>query len=260
MIRISREAVETDVGAITVEFNLAPLPLLHRSIVLRMHRTLRTDLKTIELFQSAEEQHRFQVAHQHISAWAQSAPQFNPDPKLPKILRGRAADNWRVLISIADSFGSRHWSKAARDAAVIFAEGYSDEGAVAALLNDIRTIFRALNVDRIKSSVLTTALHELEDGVDIWSAWRGENDDQSPHAISQGEIATLLKRFHHHELRPKPLFELGSRKERGKAGRGYYRHQFEKWWKIYCPDESEQRSTASGKIQMTQRAVFRCYG
>jgi hypothetical protein len=176
---------------------------------------------------------------QNLRAWAQAVLQFDLDPKLPKMLRGRMADNWRVLISIADSFGSVYWSKAVRDAAVIFAEGYSDEDACVALLYDIRTIFRVLNVDRIKSSDLTEALHEMEDGVGIWSAWRGEADEQSPHAIMQGEIATLLKRFHHYDLRPKPVFELGARKTRGKSGRGYYSHQFEKWWAIYCPEGDE---------------------
>ena len=31
--------------------------------------------------------------------------QLAPDPAMPKGLRGRAADNWRVLLSIADAYG-----------------------------------------------------------------------------------------------------------------------------------------------------------
>jgi hypothetical protein len=61
----------------------------------------------------------------------------------------------------------------------------------------------------------------MEDGVGIWSAWRGEKDDHSPHPITQGEIATLLRGFDHRKLRAKPLFALDSRKTRGKGGRGY---------------------------------------
>ena len=70
----------------------------------------------------------------------------------------------------------------------------------------------------------------------IWTAWCGDNDDQAPHAITQGEIATLLRRFSRTELRPKPLFDLGSRNSRGVAGRGYYRRQFEPWWARYCAE------------------------
>jgi hypothetical protein len=215
------------------------LPLLHRSIVVQMHKTSRTDLKTVEMMASPEEITRLDGLRRLIISWAQSVIQFDPDPPLPKILRGRTADNWRVLIAIADSFGSAHWSEAARAAATVFADGYHDEDAAVSLLYDIRTIFRRLNVDRVKSAALAEMLNEMEDGVGIWSAWRGENDDQSPHAISQGEIAMLLRRFDR-DLRPRTVFELGSRKERGSSGRGYYRQAFEKWWLRYCDPEVDE--------------------
>ena len=213
------------------------LPLLQRSIVIAMHRTLRTDLKTIEMLKLPEEVARLESLRRLIVAWAQGVAQFDIDPPLPKVLRNRTADNWRVLLAIADSFGSAYWSKAARQAAETFAGGYHDEDACVALLYDIRTIFRRNKVDRIKSSALTAALCEMEDGVGIWSAWRGENDDQSPHLITQGQIATLLRRFDRSNLRPRPLFELGHRKTGSKAGRGYYASQFERWWARYCPED-----------------------
>jgi hypothetical protein len=211
------------------------LPLLHRAIVILLHRTLRDDLKTMEMMQSPEETRRFEGLRREAVTWAQRV-QFDFDPKLPKILRGRIADNWRPLIAIADSFHDAHWSEMARDAAIVFADGYHDEDACVALLVDIRTIFRTLNVDRIRSAVLAVALHELETGAGIWSAWRGENDDQSPHPITQGEIASLLRRFDPN-LRPRTVFELGSRKDRGPSGQGYYANQFEKWWAKYCPED-----------------------
>jgi hypothetical protein len=217
-----------------------PLPLMTRSIVILMHPSKR-DLETIDVMNSPEQTQRFEALRRHIVEWAQGvALDFNPP--LPKILRGRAADNWRVLISIADSFGSAHWSEIAREAAVAFADGYFDVGAAVAILIDIRTIFRQLNADRIKSAILAAELHALEDGVGIWSAWRGEADDTSPHAITQGEIALLLRRFDRRNLRPRTIFELGSRKDRGKAGRGYYREQFEKWWTLYCPKDEDDNA------------------
>jgi hypothetical protein len=237
VIRNEPKAFSTFCPVAIAAIGTLTLPLLHRSIVVQMHRTLRTDLKTIEMMSSLEEINRLEALRRHIVAWAQTA-QFSLEPQLPKILRGRTADNWRVLTAVADSFGSAYWSEAARAAAVSFSDGFHDEDACVALLYDTRTIFRTHKADRIKSALLTETLHELEEGVGIWNAWRGEADDQAPHLITQGEIASLLRRFDR-DLRPRPLFELGSRKTRGKAGRGYYRHQFEKWWTIYCPEDDQ---------------------
>ena len=212
-----------------------PLPLLHRSLDIRMNRTLRTDIKSLEAMEEEEEKRRLEGLRRYITNWSQTVT-FDHDPRLPKILRGRTADIWRVLLSIADSFGSPHWSEVARKAAVTFAGAYRDEDAAVALLYDIQTIFRRLNVDRIKSSILTKELVDLEDGVGVWGSWCGPNDDQSPHALNQSEIATLLRRFDRN-LRPQPLFDLGSRDTRGPAGRGYYKKAFERWFAIYCPEK-----------------------
>jgi hypothetical protein len=226
-----------------------PLPLMQRSIIIRMHTSQRTDLKTIEDLALPEELGRLEALRRLIVEWAQSVTQLDHNPPMPKILRGRSADNWRVLLAVADTFGSTHWSKVAPDAAVAFADGYHDEAAPVALLYDIRTIFRRLNVDRIKSAALAEMLNEMEDGHGIWNAWRGENDDQMPHAISQGEIAMLLRRFDRN-LRPKPLFELGSSETRGKTARGYYRDKFDPWWSRYCPEGANDDAGTDNILQL----------
>ena len=209
-----------------------PLPLMQRSTIINMQRSKRDDLKTKEQLSTPEEVNRLEAVRRIIVTWAQNNPTLSKTTKLPKILRLRTADNWRVLISVADSFGDAYWSKAARDAAVVFAAGYHDEDAPVALITDIRTIFIRRHVDRITSLDLSQELHQLEDGMGIWTAWCGDNDDQASHAISQGEIATLLRRFSRTELRPRPLFTSKS----AVAARGYYRAQFEPWWARYCPE------------------------
>jgi hypothetical protein len=161
-----------------------PLPLTQRSIIIRMHMSQRTNLKTLQDLALPEELARLEALRRLIVEWAQNA-QFDRNPPIPKILRGRPADNWRVLLAIVDSFGRADLSKAARDAAVAFADGYHDEAAAVALLYDIRTIFRRLNEDRIKSLALAEMLNEMEDGHGIWSAYRGERDDLSPHPRSR---------------------------------------------------------------------------
>jgi hypothetical protein len=233
-IRNEPQAFATFAAVAIAAIGTLTLPLLHRSIAVQMQRTLRTDLKAFEDLKTPEETARLDVVYRKIVAWKQNA-QFRKDLQLPKKLHGRLGNNWRVLLAIADTFGAP-WSNMAREAATLFAADSSDEDACVSLLYDTRTIFRAENIDRIKSAVLVEKLLEMDDGVGIWDAYRGEADDQSPHRITQGEVATLFRRFDR-GLRPKPLFERGSRETRGKAGRGYYREQLEPWWKIYCRED-----------------------
>jgi hypothetical protein len=227
------------------------LPLLQRSFVITMQRSRRTDLKTKEMFGTPEETKRLAGVQRQIVAWAQSISAFDKNPKLPKALQGhgRICDNWRVLIAIADSFNDDYWSKAARETAVFFCRGYHDEDAPVALLTDIRTIFIRRHADHIKTLALTQELHQLEDGMGLWSSWCGENDDQAPHPISQGEVAQMLRRLSRTELRARPLFNLGSRANRGKPARGFYRKQFEPWWAIYCNSESEHTDAEVYQLQ-----------
>jgi hypothetical protein len=210
---------------------------LSRSIVANMHWSKRTNLKTKEDFERPEEKNLHEKVRQIIVRWVHSNPDFNKDPELPRILRLRPRDNWKVLISIADSFNDPYWSKAARDAAVAFSAGYHDANACVDLLIDTRTVFTRLNIDRIKSLDLCHRLHELEDGVGVWTAWCGDNDDRPPHNITQGEVATLYRRFDRVGLRPRPLYDLGSKSHGGVAGRGYYYKQLEPWFELYCPQD-----------------------
>jgi len=87
------------------------------------------------------------IVRQSVSLWANEAT-LAPDPAMPQGLRGRAADNWRVLLSIADAY-SEEWGERARSAALIMARGYRDEDIVVTLLRHIREIFEGHRVDRI---------------------------------------------------------------------------------------------------------------
>jgi hypothetical protein len=84
---------------------LLPLPLLHRSIVINMQRSA-AQLRRLD------EANAFAWTRKAIRDWAAKV-QLIPDPEMPSSLRNRAADNWRSLLSIADSFG---YGEAARDA------------------------------------------------------------------------------------------------------------------------------------------------
>lgn len=164
--------------------------------------------------------------HQQIVRWAKQA-KLNTNPTLPDGLNNRPGDNWRPLISIADSFG---WGQAAREAALAFNNGHYDEVAGIRLLSDIRDIFNARDVDRIKSAVLVSALVALEDAP--WSEWRGVHDDQTPRPLSQNDLARLLFPFN---IKTQTVWPLHRHALGESSGRGYYRSQFEAAWISYCP-------------------------
>jgi hypothetical protein len=96
------------------------------------------------------------VAYEQIMLWRQEA-KLNPDPEMGTE-RNRFVDNWRVLISIADSLGR---GEQARAAMAVFADQYRSDDLTIKLLIDIRKVFNAHNVDRLFSKVLLADLHEL---------------------------------------------------------------------------------------------------
>ena len=198
---------------------MLPLPLLHRAIVINMQRS------SAQLRRLDEASLVFHLARQGIQKWAANCT-LDQDPEMPPALRNRAADNWRILLSIADDLG---YGEAARSAAVTLCANRPDEDPGVVLLTDIRTVFRALEVDRIASSALVEALTGLDEG--LWHEWRGPNDDRPPRNLTQGELSQLLRPF---GIRPKTIWPA-RRRLGDRSSRGYSRSQFEAAWRCYCP-------------------------
>jgi hypothetical protein len=209
---------------------MLPLPLLHRSIVIGMQRS------SAQLRRLDEADPAFRWARQALRDWATNV-QLAADPEMPPSLRNRTADNWRPLLSIADSFG---YGEAARAAAIALSADRPDEDPGVVLLHDIRTIFNAWGVDRIASAALVEQLIGLDDG--IWHDWRGPRDDQLPRKLSKGELGRLLRPF---GIRTKTIWP-SQRRPGDKSGRGYLRSQFEAGWQAYCPPNDTP--TQSSKI------------
>jgi hypothetical protein len=215
-----------------------PLPLMQRSIIVHMEKTAGGD---IERFDTADATttRRIDIVYGFVRRWVYSKPALDLNPGLPKDLKNRIADNWRPLISIADSFGPV-WGKIARETAVSFARAYHDEDAGVILLSDIRDIFNRTTADRMPSIHLITALLDIEESG--WSEYRGMRDDQQPKKLTQGEMARLLKPF---GIRPKSVWPV--RRRKGSSRKGYYRWQFEEAWKRYC-DEPAGTPAQGSKI------------
>jgi hypothetical protein len=118
---------------------MLPLPLVHRSVVVNMQRS------SARLRRLDEADPAFHLARRGIQKWAASCT-LAPDPEMPAALRNRAADNWRVLLSVADDLGH---GEAARSAATALCANCPDEDPGVTLLGDIRTVLQASGVDRI---------------------------------------------------------------------------------------------------------------
>ena len=204
-----------------------PMPLLRRSVVCHLERTSRADLGRFDI-QDEKTARIVDAVYRMALDWQRSKPELSINPKLPKQLKNRVADNWRPLISIADSFGEA-WGEKARDAAITFASAYHDEEAAVILLTDLREIFGRNNWDRGASEQLIAELHDLADG--MWLEYRGVRDDQPPRKLTPAEMARLLGPF---GIKPRTVWPPGGRNERAKSRKGYYRQQFEQAWARYC--------------------------
>jgi Protein of unknown function (DUF3631) len=211
-----------------------PLPIMHRSIVIHMERSTRS------LHRFLGNDPAVDYAYGMVRAWAREA-KLNPDPELPSALRNRPADNWRVLISIADSFGPK-WGARAREAAVNFARAHRDEDAAVTLLNDILGVFDDLGVDRLTSAKLVEELVAMDDAG--WAEWRGLEDNQQPRQLAQGELARLLAPF---GIRPRTVWPQRRNLGSSRSQKGYLRSQFESTWHKYCdePDTPSQHNKFS---------------
>jgi len=224
-----RRRYQTFAPIALASIGILTLPLMSRSIVIHMAR--HDGSRRLRRF-DLEDTRDLDLAYQHIRAWARDVV-LNPDPEMPAELRGRTADNWRPLISIADAC-SEAWGRLAREAAVTFAKSYRDEDIVVILLGDIREVFSAHRADRLSSKALVDALNAMEDAG--WAEWRGLQGDQQPRKLTQGALAALL-RLLHPPIRPRSIWS-SPRQPGDSSVKGYHRSDFERAWREYCDDEA----------------------
>jgi hypothetical protein len=217
-----------------------PRPLLHRSILVDMQRP-----PPDAVFEQLDETDpALPAARDQIEKWARTCV-LSRHPATPTELRNREADNWRVLLAIADSLGH---GEAARAAAIALTSGRSDEPVGVTLLKDIRDVFDAEGVDRIASVNLVAALLALSEG--RWNEYRGLKDDRPARKLNQNSLAEALRPF---GIYPRPLWPRGPREPETKPARGYLRIQFEAAWAAYCTSASPQPQKVISLTKGTQR-------
>ena len=158
-------------------------------------------------------------------------------------MRNRFADNWRPLISIADSLG---WGEQAREAMMIFAREYHDADVKILLLIAIRKVFNAQAVDCLPTKTMLEALYGMDEAE--WCEFCGVRGDQLPHKLKETELARMLREF---KIRPRTIWPP-NRTPKSKSQKGYRRSQFEEAWRKYCADDG---TPAQGSNIRTLRRV-----
>jgi hypothetical protein len=198
-----------------------PRPLISRSIRINMHRQ-PSEKRKIDLNDNAWSGAQM-VNWSFAESVKSGAIVLNPNPDMPEGLSNRAADNWRVLISIADALG--HGDEA-REAAVALSARRAQDIKVMFLM-DTREVFEQRGIDRIWRCDLDKALLDLEDGE--WEEFRGVKGDAAPHKLRESEITVILREF---GIRSRSVWPP-HRDANTKSRKGYYREQFEPVWASY---------------------------
>lgn len=211
-----------------------PRTLNSRCITLQMRRTDgQRELKRILPYRPDA---ALDAAHDQILMWRKDAV-LDSNPEMPEGIRNRLADNWRPLLSIADSLG---WGEQARKALAEFAREYQDADVGILLLSDTQKVFGS--ADRMPGKLLLDRLHGLDEA--DWGEFRGIRGDQMPHKLTAGELASIVRAF---GIRSRSIWPL-KRTTASKSQKGFYRHQFESAWRMYCDTDgtSAQSRHANG--------------
>ncbi|MBN1458228.1 MAG: DUF3631 domain-containing protein [Armatimonadetes bacterium] len=198
-----------------------PATLLSRSIQIKLKR-LSQDESVVPL--RLHELGMFEPLRRKAARSAQDHLEDlrRHEPDMPPELRGRAADNWRPLLSIADLAGGG-WPQRARQAAVALSGHTSDQIAGIMLLEDLWTLFQKLGDDRLSTWEILSKLNTMDHRP--WPEWNKGRE------LSGRGLAKLLSPF---GIVPRTI-------RRGDGTpKGYLREQFEDAFNRYLSEEDRR--------------------
>jgi putative DNA primase/helicase len=220
-------------------------PALHdRSLVIRMQRK-RPDDK-IERFREDRAASELLDLKRKAGRWTTDNLSIlkAADPDIiPETLNDRAADNWRLLLAIADLAGG-HWPDTARRVAVLISGEEEDASWSVQLLHDVQDIFDASGESRLSTAQVVSKLTDLDD-----RPWATLNEGDP---INGHRLASMLDPF---GIRPK-VMRIGD-----KTPRGYERLQFADVWQRYprpqtaTPQQDRDFKGLSDGVTATQSAT-----
>jgi hypothetical protein len=183
-----------------------------------------------------------------IARWAVDRKEelANAMPDLPPELDDRAANNWEMLLAIADLAGGE-WPEEARQAAVTLSGERSESGSIGEqLLERLHRLFRERQADRLPSAEICEFLTGLEG-----EPWREYGRHEKP--ITQNQVARLLKRFH---VAPRTI-RVGDQ-----TPKGYLLADLEKVFDVYvapqtatAPHPNEENDSSEDRTATAEKDV-----
>ncbi len=201
------------------------LPDTVTSRAIRVQLVRKRKVEKVQRMREAKLYRELEPLRQQLMRWVtdHGTDVGEAEPAIPEELDGRGADNWSVLIAIADALGGE-WPAYARTAALVLETGGSPSDSIGeGLLADVRHLFEERACDRLSSEAITSALAQLEGHP--WAEW---GKQRKP--LSKNQLARLLKEFE---------IESGSiRLSDGTTAKGYYRVSFGDAWERYLPAKS----------------------
>ncbi len=162
-----------------------------------------------------------------VESW--TPKELNPDPKLPKQLKGRAKELWRPLFSIAEAVGPQ-WVRDLRQA-VDHLEGLRNSQSLHEVaLRHCYVVFQETGLDKIIPHAMAKGI--VERFPDVWDT--GEQNKLTP-----AKLARHLKSFVKEggcKLTPRPARLTEDEQEKidpkptGANRRAYHKQDFRKAW------------------------------
>jgi len=205
-----------------------PGTLHDRSIVVRLVRARPGEIPC--RFDSRRTEEETKLARQ-LSRWAKDNMEAleEADPELPPGAMNRLADNWRVLLAVAQVAGGG-WIDTAQSAfrILVGTDDADAHGIGTTLLSDIRDIFAAKMTDRLPSQELCIAMASLEGRP--WAEW-----GRKEHPISANQLARQLRKF---KIIPGTI-----RLPNGSTPKGYHHDQFTEAFSRFLPNPGDQPAT-----------------
>lgn len=197
-----------------------PGTLHDRSIIVRLERAREGEL--LERFDSRRTAPERELCRKLARFIADNRERIGAcDPTLPEGCFNRSADNWRPLFAIAQIAGGDWPRRAAAAFARLTAGDETDtEGPGVRLLTDIEGLFRAMNVDKLSSAEMASALARMEGRE--WAEW-----GRARVPITPNQLARLLRRFN---IAPRTV-----RLAEGGMSKGYHRAMFDEAFARYLP-------------------------
>lgn len=165
-----------------------PDTITTRAITIHMRR--RAPDERVEPFRERTVEAQAAPLREQLAAWIASISVQLADatPTMPPGVADRSAEIWEPLLAIADHAGN-HWPDTARAACRHFVlQGRDrDNGSLGVrLLADLRDLYATRGVDRLATSDILTALHQLEEAP--WADLYGK-------PLDNRRLAKELKRY-----------------------------------------------------------------